>query len=78
MNKYLWNWIFTFGLFLLWSLGGIAAARNNDISYKDTWVGIIYLILGLLLIITGLLFWIKGVEKTLSSENDGSTSRKAP
>ncbi len=74
MNKYLWNWICTVVLFLIWSLGGIAAARNNDISYKDTWIGIIYLIVGLMLMIVGLLFWIKGAETALSS-SDGPTSR---
>ncbi len=65
MNKFLWIWILTIVLFLIWSLGSAAAVRNHDLSYKETWVGIAYLITGLVLILSGLFFWIKGIKEEI-------------
>ena len=56
-------------LFLIWSLGSVAAKRNHYISFSSTWLGIVYLIVGLVLIVVEILFWIKGM-KTLMREEE--------
>ena len=68
MNKYLWSWIAVSMLFLIWTLGSLAAKRNNYISFTDTWLGMIYLTTGLLLIFAEIFFWIMGMKEMLSEE----------
>ncbi|MBQ9606849.1 MAG: hypothetical protein IJV16_06705 [Lachnospiraceae bacterium] len=70
MNKYLWCWIFISILFLVWSLGSVAASRNNEAAFIHTWLGTIYLILGLLLILFEVFFWIIGMKKMIDEKGD--------
>ena len=68
MNKDLWCWIFTSILFLIWSLGSVAASRNNNIGFIHTWLGTVYLILGILLILIEIAFWIRGMKKMMEEQ----------
>ena len=70
MNKYLWSWIYISILFPVWSLGSVAASRNRDIAFMHTWIGTVYLVVGLLLIFFEIIFWIKGMKTMLEEENN--------
>ena len=69
MNKYLWGWIYTAVLFLVWSLGSVAASRNHYTDFIHTGLGTVYLILGLILILIEVLFWIKGIKTAIDEDN---------
>ena len=72
MNKYLWCVISTSALFLIWNLGHVAASKNSQ-PLKGTWIGTVYITVGLLLILANIFFWIKGlVSYSLSSEEEGA------
>lgn len=70
MNKYLWSCVFISILFLVWSLGSVVASRNNDTAFIHTWLGMIYLILGLLLILFEVFFLITGMKKMKGDEQN--------
>ncbi len=74
MNKYLWCWIAVSVLFLIWSLGSVAAKRNHYLSFTNTWLGTIYLIVGLILIVVEILFWIKGMKTMMSEDEQQNTN----
>ncbi|MBO5551049.1 MAG: hypothetical protein J5966_03735 [Lachnospiraceae bacterium] len=76
MNKFLWCWIFTSALFLIWSLGSVAASRNNDIAFIHTWLGTVYLILGIVLILFEIAFWIMGMKKMLEERDQKGMMEK--
>ena len=69
-SRYLWCGFATFVLYLIWNLGHVAASKNN-LPLKGTWLGMAYIIVGLLLILTGLYFWIMGIRAySLESEEE--------
>ena len=78
MNKYLWCGISTSALFLIWNLGHVAASKNSQ-PLKGTWIGTVYIAVGMLLILANIFFWIKGLGSySLSSEEEGSAPDKLP
>ena len=63
-----------------WNLGHVAAARNA-MPLKGTWVGMAYIISGLLLILFNIFFWIKGIRcfaKETKEEPEGSAGELTP
>ncbi|MCR5237482.1 MAG: hypothetical protein K6E34_09820 [Lachnospiraceae bacterium] len=70
MNKYLWSAVFTACIFIIWNLGHVAASRNN-ITLKGTWLGTVYAVTGLVIILINFIFCIKGLKTYfLSADED--------
>ena len=74
MNKYLWCGISTSVLFLIWNLGHIAASKNSQ-PLKGTWIGTVYIAVGMLLILANIFFWIKGVRLYSLSNDEEESAR---